>query len=176
LSNEPIYFEQRFRVGWSDLDGNAHMANSSYLDHAADTRMLFFNQNGFTMSRFASERFGPVVVRDELVYRKELRLMEDFRVNLEVAGLSRDGARFRLRNTFLTSANGISAVVTSDGVWLDLERRKPRIPPRELDNLMRALPRTNDFAEIPLKSSSDTRVSGTAYETHEEHKESRPPK
>jgi len=108
------------------------------------------------MSRFASEKFGPVIVRDELVYRKELRLMEDFRVDFEAAGLSQDGARFRVRNTFRNSANDISAVVTSDGVWFDLERRKPRIPPQDLDNLMRALQRTNDFAIIPLKNSSET--------------------
>jgi len=132
------------------------MANSSYLDHASNTRMLFFNQNGFTMSRFASEKFGPVIVRDELVYRKELRLMEDFRVDFEAAGLSRDGVRFRIRNTFRNSANDVSAVLTSDGVWFDLERRKPRTPPQDLHNLMQALQRTNDFAEIPLKNSSET--------------------
>jgi acyl-CoA thioester hydrolase len=132
------------------------MANSSYLDHASNTRMLFFNQNGFTMSRFASEKFGPLIVRDELLYHKELRLMEDFRVDFEAAGLSQDGVRFRVRNTFRNSANDISAVVTSDGVWFDLERRKPRIPPRDLDNLMRALQRTNDFAEIPSKNSPET--------------------
>jgi len=132
------------------------MANSSYLDHASNTRMLFFNQNGFTMSRFASEKFGPVIVRDELVYRKELRLMEDFRVDFEAAGLSRDGVRFRIRNTFRNSANDVSAVLTSDGVWFDLERRKPRTPPQDLHNLMQALQRTNDFAEIPSKNSSET--------------------
>ena len=34
LSPKTIHFEQRFRVGWSDLDGNMHMGNTSYLDHA----------------------------------------------------------------------------------------------------------------------------------------------
>jgi len=166
-NNKFIYFEQRFRVGWSDLDGNAHMGNSSYLDYASNTRMLFFNQNGFTMSRFASEKFGPVVVRDELVYRKELRLMEEFTVDLESAGLSRDGVRFRVRNTFRNSANDISAIVTSDGVWFDLELRKPRTAPQDLDNLMQALQRTNDFAEIPSKSSSETRSSNTTSELYQ---------
>ena len=156
MPNQPIYFERRLQVGWSDLDANAHMANSSYLDHASNTRMLFFNQNGFTMSRFASEKFGPAIVRDELVYRKELRLMENFRVDFEAAGVSQDGMRFRVRNTFRNSANEISAVVTSDGVWFDLERRKPRIPPQDLDNLMRALQRANDFAEILSKNISET--------------------
>jgi len=152
-SKNTIYFEQRFRVGWSDLDANAHTANSSYLDHASNTRMHFFSQNGFTVSRFASERFGLVVVRDELVYRKELRLMEDFRVDLEVAGLSQDGVRFRVRNTFRNATDEVSALVTSDGVWFDLESRKPRPPPKDLDKLMRALQHTHDFSEIATRTS-----------------------
>jgi acyl-CoA thioester hydrolase len=115
--------------------------------------MHFFSQNGFTVSRFASERFGPVVIRDELVYRKELKLMEEFRVDLEVGGLSRDGVRFRVRNTFRNAAGEVSAIVTSDGVWFDLDSRKPRLPPQDLDNLMRALKHTQDFSEIATRSS-----------------------
>ena len=114
------HFEQRFRVGWSGLDANHHMGNTSYLDRAHDTRMLFFAQQGFTMSRFAAERFGPVVVRDELVYRKELRLLDEFTVDFELAGLSAEGVRFRVRNTFRNVANEVAAAVTSEGVWFDL--------------------------------------------------------
>ncbi len=159
MSKNTIHFEQRFRVGWSDLDANAHMAARSYLDHAFNTRMHFFNQNGFTMSRFASEKFGPVLVRDELIYRKELRLMEEFRVDFEVAGLSQDGVRFRVRNTFRNSENEVSSMVTSDGVWFDLQSRKPRPPPSDLDNLMRALWHSHDFAEITTRSSVTENVN-----------------
>ena len=150
------HFEQRFRVGWSGLDANHHMGNTSYLDRAHDTRMLFFAQQGFTMSRFAAERFGPVVVRDELVYRKELRLLDEFTVDFELAGLSAEGVRFRVRNTFRNVANEVAAAVTSEGVWFDLEHRRPRVPPPDLDRLMRALRHTKDFTEIPSKNSSET--------------------
>ena len=54
--------------------------------------------------------------------------MDEFRVDLEVAGLSQDGVRFRVRNTFRNDADEISTIVTSDGVWFDLESRKPRRP------------------------------------------------
>ncbi len=138
-----------FRVGWSDLDGNAHMGNSSYLDYASNTRMLFFANQGFSLSRFASEKFGPVIVRDELVYRKELRLMDEFKVDFEAVGISQDGARFRVRNTFRNPYGEILATVTSEGVWFDLERRRPRAPPFDLGSLMRNLKRSSDFAEIP---------------------------
>jgi acyl-CoA thioester hydrolase len=152
----PDRFEQRFHVSWGDLDGNAHMGNTSYLDRAADTRMHYFAQNGFTVKRFAAERFGPVVVRDELVYRKELRLLEEFKVDLELAGLSQDGVRFMLRNTFRNAANEIAATVTSEGVWFDLERRRPRPPPADLNGLMRALRRADDFSEHPSHKFSKT--------------------
>jgi acyl-CoA thioester hydrolase len=147
-------FEQKYRVGWSGLDANHHMGNISYLDRAHDTRMFFFAQKGFTMARFAAERFGPVVVRDELVYRKELRLLDEFTVDFELAGISQDGVRFRVRNTFRNAKNEVAAAVTSEGVWFDLERRRPRAPPPELDELMRALRHTNDFEEIPAKNAS----------------------
>ena len=149
MTNKADQFEQRFNVGWSDLDGNAHMGNASYLGHASDTRMHYFTENGFTMARFASEKFGPVVVRDELTYRRELRLMDEFVVDFELVGLSESGTRFKVRNTFWTASREVAASVTSEGVWFDLEHRRPRVPPSDLDTLMRALRRASDYAEIP---------------------------
>jgi acyl-CoA thioester hydrolase len=142
------HFEQRFRVGWGDLDGNAHMGNTSFLDRAADTRMLFFSDNGFPVSRFATEKVGPVIAREEVVYKKELRLMDEFTVDVELVGISSDGMRFRLRNTFRNSDNELAATVTSEGVWFDLERRRPREPPADLDRVIRAIPHASDFSEL----------------------------
>lgn len=153
MTNDTIRFEQHFRVGWSDLDGNAHVGNSSYLDYASNTRFLFFTQNSFPASRFASEKFGPVIARDELVYRKELRLMDEFRVDFEAVGVSQDGVRFRVRNTFRNTAGEVLATVTSEGVWFDLESRRPRPPPSDLDSVMRKLKRSDDYGEIPSRNA-----------------------
>jgi len=147
-------FEQKFRVGWSDLDGNAHMGNSSYLGYASDARMHYFMEHGFSPARFASERFGPVIVRDELAYRKELRLMDEFAVDFELVGVSASGSRFRVRNTFRTASGDVAASVTSEGVWFDLDQRRPRTPPSGLDSVMRSMSRAKDFAEIPDKQIS----------------------
>jgi acyl-CoA thioester hydrolase len=141
-------------VNWSDLDGNMHMGNSSYLDYASDTRFLFFAKHGFSVSRFALDKFGPVITRDELVYRKELRLMDAFKVDFEAAGVSPDAVRFRVRNTFRNTLNEIMAIVTSEGIWFDLELRRPRSPPPELDSIMRDLKRTDDYSEIPSRKTS----------------------
>jgi len=154
LVDNQIQFEQLFRVSWRDLDGNAHMGNSTYLDYASDTRMLFFVQHGFTISRFASEKFGPVITRDELVYRKELRLMDEFRVDFEAVGVSQDGVRFKVRNTFRNTQGEVLATVTSEGVWFDLERRRPRTPPLDLANLMLGLKKSDDYADITSRPGS----------------------
>jgi acyl-CoA thioester hydrolase len=145
-------FEQKFRVGWGDVDGNSHMANTAFLDRAADTRFLYYVLHGFPAARFREERVGPVIVRDELVYRKELLLMEEFTVDLEVTGLSTDGGRFQVRNTFHNGAGEPVATVTSDGLWLDLEKRRPVLPPADLDAVMRGMPHATIFHEIPPKS------------------------
>ncbi|MCI4348009.1 MAG: thioesterase family protein [Thermoplasmata archaeon] len=144
-------FERRFRVGWGDVDGNAHMANTAFLDRAADTRMLFFADHGFPVARLAAEHLGPVIVRDELVYRKELRLLEEFAVDLVVIGLSADGVRFHLGNTFCNGAGEVAAVVASEGLWFDLDTRRPRPPPPELDAAQRTIPRSDRFREIPSR-------------------------
>lgn len=141
-------FRARFKVGWGDLDGNAHMANTAFLDHAADTRLQYFAAHGFPASRLAKERFGPVVLHDDVVYRKELRLFDEYTVDLEVVGSTADGGRFRLRNTFRDAAGDVCAVVTSEGVWFDLDARKPRLPPAELLAVQQATKRAPDYQDI----------------------------
>ena len=134
------------------------MGNASYLGYASDTRMHYFTEHGFTPARFAPEKFGPVVVRDELIYRRELRLMDEFAVDLELVGISETGTRFRVRNMFQTASGEDAASVTSDGLWFDLELRRPRIPPADIDTLMRALWLAKDYAEIPDKAQPSSRA------------------
>ena len=146
-------FERTLFVGWGDLDFNGHMKNTSYLDRCGDVRMMFFADRGFSMREFEKLRFGPVISRDELDYRRELRLLEQFRVTLVAAGLSEDGSRFRLRNEFFNMSGDRVARVTSTGGWLDLERRKLATPPADLRIAMEALTRADDFEVLPSSRS-----------------------
>jgi acyl-CoA thioester hydrolase len=66
-----------------------------------------------------------------------------------MAGLSADGARFRMRNTFTRSDGTIACTVTSAGGWLDLHRRKLTQPPADLLTLLTGLVRTGDYDELP---------------------------
>lgn len=145
--DEPV-FSRRFHVRWGDMDFNAHMRNTAYLDTAADLRMMYFQDRGFTMAEFEKLRFGPVIFKDEMEYFKELRLLEPVDVNILLAGLSADGSRFRLRNEFFTGEGALAARVTSSGGWLSLATRTLTGPPEPLAALLAALPRTKDFGEV----------------------------
>ena len=142
-------FQTRFRAGWRAMDANGHMANTAYLDFAADTRFRYFEANGFTARDFERTRIGPVVMRDATEYRAEIRLQEEFSVSFELVGLSEDGSRFRLRNTFVRADGKVAAIVTTDAGWWSLASRRLVLPPPELATAMARLKRTDDFEELP---------------------------
>lgn len=142
-------FARTFQVGWGDLDANGHMKNTAYLDRAVDVRMMFFAASGFPLREFEALRVGPVVRRDEVEYFRELRLLEDVRVTLALAGLSDDGSRFCLRNEFYRAEGALAARLLSTGGWLDLSARRLIRPPEPLAAALQALARTADFAALP---------------------------
>ena len=136
-------------AGWGDMDFNSHMKNTAFLDKAADVRMLFFAENGFPMAEFSRLRIGPVIMKDEIEYRKEVGLLQEIVITLAIAGMSPDGSRFLLRNEFRRPDGTFCAQVTSAGGWLDLAARKLVAPPDALFAAIESLPRTGDFVALP---------------------------
>jgi acyl-CoA thioester hydrolase len=138
-------YEKTFIAGWGDMDFNSHMRNTAYLDKSADIRMMYFSENGFPMAEFVRLRIGPVIMKDEVEYFKEVGLLETFKVTLSQAGLAEDGSRFLLRNEFYKTDGKLVARVTSAGGWLDLAARKLVVPPEALFQAMQSLTKTDDF-------------------------------
>ena len=142
-------FEQRFQVGWGHLDSTAQMRKTAYLDLAADVRVAYLATAGFSTDSFAQTLFGPVIRQEELEYFRELRLMDQVRVTLVLAGLSEDASRFRLRNEFWSESGTLIARLTSVGGWIELRLRRLIAPPPALAAALRALDRTADFESLP---------------------------
>lgn len=153
-----VAFEKVLTAGWRDMDYNSHMANTAYLDRAADVRMMYFAENGFSAEEMRRMRIGPVIMKDEVEYFREVRLLQEVRVSLSMAGLAPDGSRFMFRNEFTHLDGQRSAVVTSIGGWLDLDVRKLTAPPEPLRAALAALPKIEGFRE--LKSSVAARSPG----------------
>jgi acyl-CoA thioester hydrolase len=132
---------------WPDMDFNQHMRNAAFLGASEDCRMRFLSENGFTMDEFMRRKLGPVVLEDRLVYRKELKLLEPFRVDMELAAITRDGRRMKVRNSiFRELDSALAATVESVVMWLDLKERKPVAPPEDLQAAWMSLRRADDFA------------------------------
>ena len=144
-------FQKSFEVHWASLDPIGHMANTAYLDVCVDCRFAYFESQGFPPADFFKHRVGPVVRKDEVEYFRELRMLEKFTVRLLLAGVAPDASRFRLRNEIRRADGELAAKVTSTGGWLDLDKRRLRVPPEALARAVLAIEHAEDFA--PLEST-----------------------
>jgi acyl-CoA thioester hydrolase len=139
-------FSIQLQARWSEMDFNQHMRNAAFLAASEDCRMRFMAARGFTLEKLREHQIGPVVLEDRLVYRREIRLLDPFRVDLALAAITHDGRRMKVRNSFFRESDGEDcATVESVALWLDLVARKPIIPPQELSAAWLSLPRTDDF-------------------------------
>lgn len=142
-------YEKRLLASWADMDFNSHMPNTAFLDKSADVRMMYVSEHGFPASECFTPAARPVVMKDEVEYRKEVGLLQEITVTLAIAGHSEDGSRFLLRNEVFRIDGVLCARVTSSGGWLDLSARKLVSPPAALHSAMKSLPRTDDYTVLP---------------------------
>ena len=147
-------YTRKLYVGWADVDFNAHMRNTAYLDKTADVRQMFLTEHGFPIEEFARLRIGPVVMKDEVEYFKEVRLIEEITVTCALAGHAPDGSRFLLRHEIFKQDGTLSARTTSAGGWLDLAERKLIAPPPSLFSVVNLLEKTHDFVSLPASVSA----------------------
>lgn len=142
-------FECRFEVRWADLDGNRHVRNTAFSEYATHTRFRLLASHGFDQARLESLRFGPVMMREEVRYRREVLFGDTLVVNFRCAGLSPDSSQWRVHQEVLRSDGREAAVLTIQGGWIDLDSRKPIVPPAELASVLQTLPRTRGYEDLP---------------------------
>ena len=142
-------YQREMIATWSDMDFNSHMRNTAYIDKSADVRMMFFDDNGFSMDKFYRLNFGPIVRSDKAVYFKEIRLQEPITIALLLGGISEDGSNFHFVNEIYNGDGKLSVRVSSECAWLDLKQRQLIAPPEDLLALMLSLSKTDDYIDLP---------------------------
>jgi acyl-CoA thioester hydrolase len=142
-------YRKTLYAGWGDMDFNSHMKNTAFLDKTADVRQMFLIENGFPMEEFVRLRIGPVVMKDELEYFKEVSLQQEITITYALAGHAPDGSRFLVRHEIFRSDGKLSARVSSTGGWMNLGERKLIAPPPLLLSVMNSLEKTTDFVALP---------------------------
>lgn len=144
-----------FIVRWSDSDVNGHLRNTAYSEYATDTRMSYLTDQGWPYGRFEEAGIGPVLLREELDYLRELRLGDTVEVDITCLGLSPDGARFRIGHDLWRPGGKKAARVVLAGGFLDLAKRRLVAPPAALRQVFEGIPRDEGFQELPPLKERD---------------------
>jgi acyl-CoA thioester hydrolase len=135
---------------WADIDANYHLRHTAYYDLAASARIDLLNSFGLTMNLMQKEHIGPVLFREEGVFRREIRYHDELYISTRIQKLKHDFSRFQGVHEFLRKDPDqtitVCALVTVDIAWIDTIRRKLTTPPGSVIQAFEQFPRTNDFA------------------------------
>jgi len=146
-------FSVGFTSRWADFDPNNHMRHSAYTDYAAEARVRMFNEYGLNLIEFNRLNIGPILFREETIFRREIRLSEDISVEVFLKGISENGERFKFSHKIYKTDGSLAAEVEIYGAWLDLKTRKLTKPPKIVLEALKDIERTEDFENIALNRS-----------------------
>jgi acyl-CoA thioester hydrolase len=135
-------------VRWSDLDPNFHLRHSVYYDYGAYVRICFLEEHGLTASFMAAHKFGPILFREECVFRKEIRLGDTLSINLELLRARKDQSRWSIQHKIFKNGEVLAAIITVDGAWMDVVQRKLTAPPETVRHVFEHMPRAEQFEWI----------------------------
>jgi len=144
-------FSKIFETRWSDFDANHHMRHTVYNDCAAQLRLDLLIDNGFDMKTLSKLGLGPVLLREETKFIKEVNIGENLTVDVEVIGLSKNGARWNMLHHIYKNDDVLAAIITVEGAWIDMKLRKITSPPEELNNKFVENYKSDNFQWIERK-------------------------
>lgn len=138
-------FSTEVQLRWSDIDPNFHIRHSVYYDWGALCRIAWLEQHDLTADTMQKLKFGPILFREECVFRKEIRLTDKVFINLRVTRAKKDYSRWSFRHEIIKNDNILCAVLSVDGAWMDVVRRKLAIPPAQILEIFDKAPRDEAF-------------------------------
>ncbi len=141
-------FKKKIEVRWADLDPNFHVLHSKYYDFAATCRMAFMVENGLTPAVFTKHHFGPIIFREECIFKKEITFGDTVNVNFKVAKVTADFSRWTLVSEIYKNNEILAAIVTVDGAWMDTIARKLTLPPVEYTYIFDKASEIDDYQKI----------------------------
>jgi acyl-CoA thioester hydrolase len=136
------------QVRWSDLDPNFHLRHSVYYDWGALCRIAFLDQAGLTWKRMQELQVGPIIFREECIFRREIHLGDPVSINLKLVKAKKDYSRFTIQHEIMKNPETLSAVLTVDIAWMSGVTRKLAGLPEEDIAAFRNTPQTEDFMWI----------------------------
>ena len=138
-------FSMQVQVRWSDLDPNFHLRHSVYYDWGAMCRLEFLSSVGLTWKRMQQLQTGPIIFREECIFRKEIRLSDPVTIDMRLLKARRDFSRFTIQHEIKKDPETVSAILTVDIAWMDGATRKLTVLPQEDIDILSKTPFTENF-------------------------------
>lgn len=138
-------YSKIIQIRWSDLDPNFHLRHSVYYDWGAFCRVAFLNEYGLTAEVMVQLQFGPILFREECVFRKEIRSGDEVQINLQVVKSRRDYSRWSIQHQVTKNGGMLCAVLNVDGAWMNVAQRKLMSPPEKVIEVFDKMPRGEGF-------------------------------
>jgi acyl-CoA thioester hydrolase len=133
------------QVRWSDLDPNFHLRHSIYYDWGAMCRVDFLNKMGLTWKKMMQLQIGPIIFREECIFRKEIRPNDIVTIDLKLLKAKKDFSRFTIQHEIKKEPGITSAILTVDIAWLNGATRKLAVLPLEEIKILVASPVVENF-------------------------------
>ena len=145
-------FELPIQVRWSDIDQNRHLRHSAYYDYGATARITCFSDHGLTNQKFEELRIGPILFREEALFKREIKFEDKVTVDLALTKATPDFSRWSITHHIYKEDRTIAAILNMDGAWIDMAKRKLAIPNEFIQKVFDDFPRANDFQWLPTKT------------------------
>ena len=140
-----INYSKNFEVLWVDVDLNGHLQHTAYSRYATNVRVGFFKDYlGTDFMDLNQEDVGPIIIREFIEYKKEVRLSEIITIDLTIAGVTQSYSRWLIRHHIYVHGE-IACIINIEGSWLHLKRRKMVLPGDRIKNSFDKILKTEDF-------------------------------
>lgn len=142
-------FTKELSIRWSDLDPNFHVRHSAYYDFGAQHRIEILEQLGLTLKLMQEQFFGPVLFKEECIFRREIRLDSKVFISTKIGKMKADGSRWTIVHELKNEHDKLYATISVDGAWIDMKKRKIAVPTPEIAaEVMNLIPKTIDYQQL----------------------------
>jgi acyl-CoA thioester hydrolase len=140
-------FRKEISIRWADIDPNFHLRHSAYYDFGSQQRIEILESLGLTLLMMKEQNFGPILFREECVFKKEIFLSDTITITTQLAKGNEDGSRWTIRHEFIGTDHKVCAILTLDGAWIDTKRRRLLSPvPTIVGDVYAAFPQVENFS------------------------------